>query len=95
MLSRQPTDHQREGFSHRCKIGGNVDGVGRDKQCHQHHDDGTRIELFDIGYDAFAGDPSYMRTDQLNGDHERRGEKHCPQQSVGEMRSRLRIGRNS
>src|SRR4051812_40703600 len=48
--------------------------------------------LTDVGGEAVAGDAADARADHLDADHERRGEKHRPEQAVAVLRARLRVG---
>src|SRR5436305_477320 len=44
---------------------------------------------------TLAGDPSNLRTDQLDRDHEGEREEDCPQQGVAVLRAGLRVGGNA
>ena len=48
--------------------------------------------LHHIGGEPLAGHPADPRTHQLNCDHERRCQKHGPEQAVAKLRAGLRIG---
>jgi hypothetical protein len=56
-----------------------------------------RVRIFKggVGGDALAGDTPDMRADELDSDHERRREKHRPQQAVAKLGTSLRVGRDS
>ena len=88
----EAADHQRERFAHRRDIGGDVEGVRGDQKENQRQHQPARRQLHHIGGEALAGDPADLRAHQLDGDHERRGEKHRPEQAVTELRAGLRIG---
>ena len=95
MFVIEPADHQRQRFPHRGDVGRDVEGVGGDQKENQRQHQPARRELHDVGGEALAGDPADPRADQLDRDHERRGEKHRPEQAVAELRAGLRIGRNA
>ena len=51
--------------------------------------------IADVPCDAVTGDAADARADDLDADHQRRREKHAPQQAEAELRARLRIRRNA
>jgi hypothetical protein len=73
-------------------VGGDVEGVRGNQHRDQRQHRPSRRDLHDVGGEALAGDPPDLRADELDRDHERRGQKHGPQQAEPELRAGLRIG---
>ena len=46
----------------------------------------------DVARDAVAGDAADARADDLDADHQRRGQEHAPQHAEAELRAGLRVG---
>ena len=92
MLVVEPADDQRERLRHCGDVGGDVESVGGNQQRHESQHEPARRKLHHVGGQPLAGDPADLRADELNRDHERRGQEDRPQQSVAELRAGLRIG---
>jgi hypothetical protein len=95
VLAIEATDHERERFAHRSEIGRDVERVGHHQQGHERYDHPARGEVFHIGDDAFSGHAADLSADELDCDHERRGQKNRPQQAITELRSGLGISRDA
>ena len=90
-LARAAGD-QLERVAHGAKIGGDVERVGGGEQADDEVEQRPREVLADVGGEPVPGDPADTRADDLNADHQRRGEEHRPQQAVAVLRAGLRIG---
>jgi hypothetical protein len=77
------------------EVSRDVDCVRNNQKPHRNQHEWQRIELLGVGGDALACDTPDMRADELDSDHERRREKHRPQQAVAKLGTSLRIGRDS
>ena len=95
MFVIEAANHQRERFSHRRDIGGDVSCVRSDQKKNKRQHQPAGRQLHHVGGEALAGHPADPRTHQLDRDHERRCQKHRPKQTVTELRSGLRISGNA
>ena len=86
---------QHQCGAHRAEIGGDVDGVGNQQQRNDEVEQRPREMGADIGGKPVAGDATDACADDLDADHQRRGDQYRPQHAVAELRAGLRIGRNA
>ena len=95
MFVIEAANNQRERFSHRSDVGRDVECVCSDQKKNKRQYQPARRQLHHIGGEALAGHPADPRTHQLDRDHERRCQKHRPEQAVTKLRPGLRIGGNA
>ena len=88
-------DHERERFAHCSEIGSDVERVGDHQQAHERDDQPTWGKVLDVGDNAFSRHATNLAADKLDGDHERRGQKHRPQQAIAKLRTGLGICRDA
>jgi len=85
-------DHEPQRVTHGCDVGCNIQCVGGEQKSNDAVQQCARECLADFGGKASPGDGTDARAHQLNGDHERCGEKHRPAQRVAELRAALEVG---
>jgi hypothetical protein len=95
VFPRQSSDHQAERFAHRREIRCDVDRVCCNQENNDHGHKPSRADILGVCDDVLAGDAADLGADQLDGDHEWRGEKHGPEQAVAERSAGLGVGRNA
>ncbi len=78
--------------AHGRQIGADIDGVGDEQQRQQPVHDGQGHHLAHIVGQAPPGDPADQGADHLDGDHQREGQHHGPEQVEAELGPGLAVG---
>ncbi len=86
------TYKQLQSFAHGGDVGRDVDGVGYDEQRNDNQQNPARKQTADVRGETFTRDAADARADNLDADHQRKGDQRRPQHVQPELRPGLRVG---
>ena len=92
---RGAADQEFQRRTHRTDVCSDIDGVGEQQEGDDPVQQPGRVVLANIGGQAVAGHTADAGTDDLNADHERKGEERRPQDGVAEAGAHLGVGRDA